>query len=91
MDIKTALPFMKRFGLKSLSHILACEEIAIGDRNMTQIAAACPMTNAGATSLVDRLERLKLVTRSREHDRRIVIVNFTPAGQKAWDEIVNAK
>jgi DNA-binding MarR family transcriptional regulator len=40
------------------------------------------------TRLVDRLERRGLLTRSRDsHDRRVITVRITPAGQKILLEL----
>jgi DNA-binding MarR family transcriptional regulator len=45
------------------------------------------MTAAGATGLIDRLERAHLVTRQREEaDRRVVRVGLTPEGVAAIGE-----
>jgi DNA-binding MarR family transcriptional regulator len=53
----------------------------VGSLSMTELAEHMGVTVAGATGLVDRLERDGLVARARdERDRRLVLVQLTPQG-----------
>jgi DNA-binding MarR family transcriptional regulator len=53
----------------------------------TQLSRALTLTSAGVTSRLDRLERLGLVSRSRDpNDHRGVVVELTEAGSQLVEE-----
>jgi DNA-binding MarR family transcriptional regulator len=55
----------------------------------TQLSRALMLTSAGVTSRLDRLERLGLVSRSRDpNDHRGVVVELTEAGSQLAEEAV---
>ncbi|MFD5827249.1 MarR family winged helix-turn-helix transcriptional regulator [Lentzea sp. NPDC060358] len=60
-------------------------------RQMAYLAASLGMTKNALSQLVDRTERRDLVSRvGSEHDRRVVLLDVTPAG-KALAEAVFAE
>jgi DNA-binding MarR family transcriptional regulator len=57
--------------------------------SQTAIAERLLVTGASVTSLVDTLERKKLVTRTRDRDdRRVVLVELTDAARPVIDEFL---
>lgn len=59
-------------------HCLKC----VGPQTMKDIAQNMDLTHGACTGLIDRLHKLGLVERERpEHDRRVVTVNITEAGE----------
>lgn len=60
--------------------------------SMSDIAKACRITTAGATGLVDALERRQLVKRyPGAHDRRSYIVTITPKARDLTTIILGAQ
>jgi DNA-binding MarR family transcriptional regulator len=56
-----------------------------------EVAARMHITSGSMTSLLDNLERKKLVVRSSDReDRRRVLVDVTPAAQAVLDEVLPA-
>lgn len=53
----------------------------------SEIAEAAGVTSAGATDIIDRLEKRHLVTRlSHPRDRRAVLVALTASGRRLYEE-----
>lgn len=58
-------------------------------RTAGQLAEIGLISSGGLTQRIDRLERAGLVERTKEpHDRRVVYIQLTPAGQKLIDEVL---
>jgi DNA-binding MarR family transcriptional regulator len=58
-----------------------------GAMTMSGIADALQMTLSGVTTIVDKLEAMKFVRRTRSaQDRRVVNVELTPLGRKCFGE-----
>lgn len=77
------LTFPQWILLKSLHHQ--------GRMTVGELANACGFTAANATGVLDRLERDRLVTRSRSgEDRRVVYVRLTETGREKVEEVVGS-
>ena len=71
----------------SLSEFVSLQLCARSPAKPTEIAEAAGVTPAGATDIIDRLERHRLVKRlSHPRDRRAVLVTLTPPGQQIFQE-----
>ena len=77
--------------------LAAVEQIAlleVGDRGramMSEVAQACGMALSSATGLADRLEEKAYLRRVRsDEDRRVVYVELTPRGKRAYRERLEA-
>jgi DNA-binding MarR family transcriptional regulator len=69
----------------SHSEYVALEVCARRSAHASDIAEAIGITSAGATNLIDRLERRRLVHRREDsHDRRVVLVELTLAGEQLF-------
>lgn len=67
------------------SQFIVLQIVANGGKALpSTVAKAAGLTQATVTSLVDKLERNRLVTRRRDtEDRRRIWIEITPAGRKA--------
>lgn len=65
----------------SFSEFLTLQECASGPARASDIVDAIGITAAGATHLIDRLERRRLVRRRADRrDRRATLIELTPLG-----------
>ncbi len=86
------------FGQKGTRQDLAAVEqlalLEVGDCGramMSEVAQACGMALSTMTGLADRLEEKGLLRRVRsEEDRRVVYVEMTPRGKRAYQERLEA-
>ena len=81
---------LRRHGLSTAARILLATLEGAGEPlSQTAIAERLLVTGASVTSLVDTLERKKLVTRTRDRDdRRVVLVELTDAARPVIDEFL---
>lgn len=69
----------------SFSEFIAMELCSEVPARVSEIAETIGITSAGATELIDRLERRRLVRRTAEpRDRRVVLIEPTPAGEQLF-------
>ena len=78
------LSAFKRDGMSNSNHILV---LAILSRNkggliMTDLAERIEVSTASVTAIIDALEKLRLVERTRTHDRRKIVVRVTYDGEQ---------
>jgi DNA-binding MarR family transcriptional regulator len=65
------------------ARLLGCDEKVAGPRTPAELADAAGVTRATMTGLIDTLERDGFVKREPDtHDRRMMSVRLTPAGEK---------
>lgn len=82
---------VRQLGL-SLSEYTALRTCARAPAMPSEIGEAAGVTSAGATDIIDRLERRRLVTRlSHPKDRRVVLVRLTRAGRRLYLEAQSAQ
>ncbi len=71
----------------SLTEFVSLQLCAQAPAKPTEIAEAAGVTPAGATDIIDRLERHRLVRRlSHPKDRRAVLVTLTPSGRQTFEK-----
>lgn len=57
---------------------------------MSQLSNELMVSNGNVTGVIDRLQRIDFVKRSRaKHDRRIQYIQLTAKGRKAFDEMAS--
>jgi DNA-binding MarR family transcriptional regulator len=57
---------------------------------MSQLSTELMVSNGNVTGVIDRLEKARLVSRSRaEHDRRIQYIQLTKKGSKEFNEMAS--
>src|SRR5439155_20163727 len=72
----------------TLTQVLVLRRLRDGPQRLVKLGQANGLSAASVTRVVDRLERLGLVTRRREsEDRRLVQVYIQPAGERLMGEI----
>ncbi|MDF2960811.1 MAG: hypothetical protein K0S39_2546 [Paenibacillus sp.] len=87
-QLKQSLQVMNTDDQLSLSTISVIHQLEQQSMKMNDIADFIGITLGAATSLVDKLEQLKLVDRVRSlEDRRIVYVHLTDAGKERLQSI----
>lgn len=75
----------------SHSEFVALESCVHGPARASTIAEAIGISSAGATDLIDRLERRHLVRRRTDsRDRRVVLVKLTPPGERLFRKAQSA-
>jgi DNA-binding MarR family transcriptional regulator len=85
-DFETTLP---RFDLLAQLDLAARDEPA--GLTMSELSRRLMVTNGNLTSLVERLVRERLVSRTvAPEDRRMSIIKLTPAGKRTIDEMTAA-
>lgn len=61
---------------------------ADGPLTMSQLSKELMVSNGNVTGVIDRLEKINFVKRTRpKHDRRIQFIHLTPKGKKGFDEM----
>lgn len=73
----------------SLVHLQVLTQLdSDGPASMRQLAESLDVSDAGATGVVDRMEKRGLVERRRDAgDRRVVFVHITDAGRHVFEEL----
>jgi DNA-binding MarR family transcriptional regulator len=77
----------KKFGLTGTQLLILKEIISIEESHVGEIAKRINLSQATVTSVLDRLERLKYIKRTRsDSDKRKVIVNITKLGRNKLEK-----
>ncbi|HTP55001.1 MAG TPA: MarR family transcriptional regulator [Thermoplasmata archaeon] len=82
---------LARFDL-TFSDFVVLDRLARAPAKASEVGQTIGITAAGATDLIDRLERRRLVRRLADpHDRRVVRVHLTPAGRRLRQDASSGK
>lgn len=82
---------VRHLGL-SLSEYAALRLCAQAPAMPSEIGEAAGVTSAGATDIIDRLEKRQLARRrSHPKDRRVVLVEVTPTGKRLYEVAQSAQ
>jgi DNA-binding MarR family transcriptional regulator len=97
-ELSTFFPIYKEYmmprekdGITHVQTILLKKLVHEGPSTISDIAEAMGVTMAAVSSLTDRLVKGGLITRQRsELDRRVVLINLTPAGREEIEKYMEA-
>lgn len=75
---------VQKYGLTGPQLVVLKELVDSSPQTVSRLASAVSLSQATVTGILDRLERKKMIERTRDsHDKRRVIVSPTPAAEKA--------
>lgn len=70
--------------------VLSALERADGPLTMSQLSKELMVSNGNVTGVIDRMEKIDFVKRTRgKHDRRIQYIRLTAKGRKEFDEMAS--
>ncbi|GLY06370.1 MarR family transcriptional regulator [Actinoplanes sp. NBRC 101535] len=92
--VNLTIVVQRRYGQICADHGLTATQAQLlcmlkdGPRGMTELARLLGLAKPGLSGLVDRIEKLGMVTReTSEQDRRAITLNVTPRGKEAADAL----